>query len=89
MARFLRECHSCVIDIELEQGSGKACTADSTYFVHASITADGPTTAIMKSVPLPGKFQPDILRVMVTYLHMFLVLCYSIRLIQKQSICAL
>jgi Ig-like domain-containing protein len=33
------------IDIELEQGSGTACTADSTYFVHASITADGPTTA--------------------------------------------
>ena len=33
------------IDISLEQGSGKACTADSTYFVHASITADGPTTA--------------------------------------------
>ena len=33
------------IDIELEQGSGTVCTADSTYFVHASITADGPTTA--------------------------------------------
>ena len=33
------------IDIELEQGSGKACTANSTYFVHASISADGPATA--------------------------------------------
>lgn len=33
------------IDIELEQGSGAACTPDSTYFVHAYITADGPTTA--------------------------------------------
>jgi hypothetical protein len=33
------------IDIELEQGSGSACTADSTYFVQASITTDGPTTA--------------------------------------------
>jgi hypothetical protein len=33
------------IDIELEQGSGSICTADSTYFVHAYITADGPTTA--------------------------------------------
>ncbi len=33
------------IDIELEQGSGTACTANATYFVHAHITADGPTTA--------------------------------------------
>ena len=33
------------IAIELERGSGSACTADSTYFVHAYITADGPTTA--------------------------------------------
>ena len=33
------------IDIVPEQGSGDACTADSTYFVHASITTDGPTTA--------------------------------------------
>jgi len=32
------------IDIELEQGSGTVCTADSTYFVHASITTNGPTT---------------------------------------------
>lgn len=33
------------IDIESEQGSGTACSADATYFVHAYITADGPTTA--------------------------------------------
>ena len=33
------------IDIELEQGSGTACTPDATYFVHTYITADGPTTA--------------------------------------------
>jgi len=33
------------ISIELEQGSGAVCTANSTYFVHANITADGATTA--------------------------------------------
>jgi hypothetical protein len=33
------------ISIELEQGSGAVCTANSTYFVHVSITADGATTA--------------------------------------------
>lgn len=33
------------IAIELEQGSGTACTANSTYFVHASISTDGATTA--------------------------------------------
>ncbi|HLO32109.1 MAG TPA: NBR1-Ig-like domain-containing protein [Anaerolineales bacterium] len=33
------------ISIELEQGSGTVCTASATYFVHASITADGATTA--------------------------------------------
>ena len=33
------------IDIVPEQGSGDACTANSTYFVHAYITTDGPTTA--------------------------------------------
>jgi len=33
------------ISIELEQGSGTVCTADATYFVHASITADGAMTA--------------------------------------------
>jgi hypothetical protein len=32
------------IAIELEQGSGDACTPNSTYFVNASITADGATT---------------------------------------------
>jgi hypothetical protein len=36
---------TAAIDIEPEQGSGPACTADSTYFVHASITANGPITA--------------------------------------------
>ena len=36
---------SASIDIELEQGSGAVCTPDSTYLVHAYITADGPTTA--------------------------------------------
>jgi hypothetical protein len=33
------------IGIDLEQGSGEMCTANSTYFVHASLTADGATTA--------------------------------------------
>jgi len=33
------------ITIELEQGSGTVCTANSTYFVHVSISADGPMTA--------------------------------------------
>ena len=33
------------IDIEREEGSGTVCTADATYFVHAYLTADGPTTA--------------------------------------------
>ncbi len=33
------------IAIELEQGSGTVCTASATYFVHAYISADGPTTA--------------------------------------------
>jgi hypothetical protein len=33
------------IGIELEQGSGAVCTANATYFAHASITADGATTA--------------------------------------------
>ncbi len=36
---------SAAVNIELEQGSGAACTANSTYFVNASITANGPTTA--------------------------------------------
>ncbi len=33
------------IAIELEQGSGTACTPESTYFVTAELTADGPTDA--------------------------------------------
>jgi hypothetical protein len=33
------------IGIHLEQGSSVVCTADSTYFVHATITTNGPTTA--------------------------------------------
>jgi len=33
------------INIELEQGSGTVCTANSTYLVHASISTDGATTA--------------------------------------------
>jgi hypothetical protein len=33
------------INIDLEQGSGSACTPDSTYFVYVHVTADGPTTA--------------------------------------------
>ncbi len=32
------------IDIVPEQGSGDACTANSTYFVHAYISTDGPTS---------------------------------------------
>jgi hypothetical protein len=32
------------IDIVPEQGSGDACSADSTYFVHAYISTDGPAT---------------------------------------------
>jgi len=32
------------IDISLEQGSGEACTAGATYFVHAYISTDGPTS---------------------------------------------
>ena len=33
------------IDIEPEEGSGTACSVDATYFVHAYLTASGPTTA--------------------------------------------
>lgn len=33
------------IDIEPEQGSGPACISNSTYFVHASITTNGPAAA--------------------------------------------
>ena len=52
------------IDIELEQGSGTVCTADATYFVNASITADGPTTAAYEINSTAGQiaagyFQPS------------------------------
>jgi Ig-like domain-containing protein len=33
------------IDIAREEGSGVACSAEATYFVHAYITTDGPMTA--------------------------------------------
>lgn len=52
------------IGIELEQGSGTVCSADATYFVHAYITADGPTTASYEvnstagQIPA-GYFQPS------------------------------
>jgi len=36
---------SASITIELEQGSGAVCSTNSTYFIHATITADGATTA--------------------------------------------
>ncbi len=35
-----------VIDIELEQGSGDACTPDATYLVHAYVKADGALSAL-------------------------------------------
>ncbi len=35
-----------IIDIELEQGSGEACTAEATYLVHAYVKADGPLSAL-------------------------------------------
>jgi Ig-like domain from next to BRCA1 gene len=43
------------IDIELEQGSGTVCTANSTYFVQAYITADGPTTATYEIESIAGQ----------------------------------
>src|SRR5574341_199782 len=43
------------ISIELEQGSGTVCTANSTYFVHANITADGPTTATYEITSTAGQ----------------------------------
>jgi hypothetical protein len=52
------------IGIVLEQGSGIPCTPDSTYFVTASITADGPATASYEigstagQIPA-GYFQPS------------------------------
>jgi hypothetical protein len=59
------------IDIELEQGSGTVCTADSTYFLHANITANGPTTAYYEisstagQIPA-GNFQANGLSLYVT-----------------------
>ena len=52
------------IDIELEQGSGTVCTADSTYFVTAHITADGATTVSYEIGSTAGQiaagyFQPS------------------------------
>lgn len=38
------EVTATTIDIVPEQGSGDACTANSTYFVHATISVDGPTS---------------------------------------------
>jgi len=38
------EVTATAIDITPEQGSGEACTAGSTYFVHAYITTGGPAT---------------------------------------------
>ncbi len=35
-----------LIDIELEQGSGEACTPEATYLVHAYVRADGPLSAL-------------------------------------------
>ncbi len=35
-----------IIDIELEQGSGEACTPEATYLVHAYVKADGPLSAL-------------------------------------------
>ncbi len=34
------------IEIELEQGSGEACTPGATYLVHAHVTTDGPLSAL-------------------------------------------
>ncbi len=51
------------ISIDLEQGSGEACTPESTYFVTAEITADGPTEAYYEIGSTAGQiaagyFQP-------------------------------
>ena len=43
------------IRIEPEQGSGAVCTANSTYFVHISITADGPTTTSYETSSTSGQ----------------------------------
>jgi hypothetical protein len=43
------------IGIELEQGSGDACTPNSTYFVNATITADGATTVSYEIASTAGQ----------------------------------
>ncbi len=43
------------IAIEREEGSGAVCTASATYFVHASITTDGPATAIYEISSTAGQ----------------------------------
>ncbi len=43
------------ITIEREEGSGAVCTANATYFVHASITADGPATAAYEILSSAGQ----------------------------------
>jgi hypothetical protein len=52
------------IAIEREEGSGTVCTSDATYFVHASLTADGATTASYEINSTAGQvaagyFQPS------------------------------
>ncbi len=43
------------IAIEREEGSGPVCTANATYFVHASITTDGPATAFYEISSIAGQ----------------------------------
>jgi hypothetical protein len=52
------------ITIEPEQGSGPACTADSTYFVHVSITTNGTASVAYEIDSTAGQttagfFQPS------------------------------
>lgn len=46
---------AATIAIEREEGSGTICTANATYFVHASITTDGPATASFEISSLAGQ----------------------------------
>ncbi len=46
---------AATVNIEREEGSGAVCTAGATYFVHASITADGPTTAAYEIFSTAGQ----------------------------------
>ena len=43
------------IAIERQDGSGTVCTADATYFVNVSITADGPATADYEIMSTAGQ----------------------------------